>query len=153
MRGNLEKALTFVFEKEGVYSKDKNDPGGETKFGIARKFHMNIPKKKWDSLTIEDAREIYIDDYWNLLKCDDLPSPLDIAVCDTAVNPGQGRCRRMLRKCGGDWHVLLKLREDYYLSLKTKNPPLYELYIKGWINRVEDLKKLCKGMEVIETNE
>lgn len=144
MRDNLEKALAFTLESEGHYANDKFDPGGETKWGIARKYHMDIPEEKWRNLTFEDAKEIYINEYWNLLKCDLLPSPLDIATFDTAVNPGQGRCRRMLRNCGGDWQVLLKLRESYYFSIKGTNPALYERNIKGWINRINNLKKLCE---------
>lgn len=37
MKENFEKAFSFVLKWEGVYTNDKDDPGGETKYGISKK--------------------------------------------------------------------------------------------------------------------
>lgn len=66
----FEKAIQFVLENEGGYVFDKNDLGGETKYGISKRSHPNVNIK---NLTLEDAKKIYYCEYWIKGKCDDIP--------------------------------------------------------------------------------
>ncbi len=57
----FEKAFEYVIQNEGDYVLDKNDPGGETKFGISKR---SYPTLNIRDLTLEDAKEIYYRDFW-----------------------------------------------------------------------------------------
>ncbi len=52
----FEKAFEYVIQNEGGYVFDKNDPGGETKFGITKKSYHALNIR---DLTLEDAKKIY----------------------------------------------------------------------------------------------
>ena len=85
MRENFQAALAFVLEWESEYSNDPHDVGGETRWGISKKAHPDIDIKR---LTREAASVIYHTDYWLPVRGDDLPSGIDLAVFDFAVNAG-----------------------------------------------------------------
>lgn len=94
-------AVAIVLDREGVLSDDKNDPGGETWFGIARAFHPHIP---WPP-TREQAIAIYRAEYWDHCRCGELPWPLALAVFDGAVQHAPVDSVRMLQaaaKVGAD---------------------------------------------------
>ena len=149
----FEKSMEFVFEKEGRFSNDKDDPGGATNYGITL---MTLKDVGIDvdgdgdvdvddirRLTPEVAMQIYKDKYWNALDAGNIDWPLAVAAFDTAVNCGVGRTKRWLQQTtekGGDVNYLLQLRTIHYLNIIQKNPVLGK-YRKGWLNRVNDLKK------------
>lgn len=142
---DFRAALQFVLKWEGGYVNDPKDPGGETKWGISKKAHPDIDIK---NLTPEKAAEIYAQEYWDRAGCDGMVSPLNIAVFDTAVNCGVNRAVAWARsvKTAEEY---LKLRKEYYIGLATKNPNLQK-FLKGWLNRLNDL---CKLVEVIANQE
>jgi len=94
MNADWPTAIDFVLKMEGGYSQDPNDPGGETNFGISKRAYPSLDIK---NLTVDVAKEIYLRDYWNICKCDELPSALAISVFDTAVNQGTGIAKRLLQ--------------------------------------------------------
>ena len=53
------------------------------------------------SLTVDDVTPIYKRNYWDRIKGDALPSGVDFAVFDLAVNGGTGRGAKMLQKVVG----------------------------------------------------
>jgi lysozyme family protein len=102
---DLRKALEHVFEIEGGWVNDPDDPGGETKYGVthitlAEAVELEIVPKNTTvkSLTIELAEKIYQAMYWNKCKCDELPWPLNMYVFDAAVNQGVGAAIKMLQR-------------------------------------------------------
>ena len=94
----FDKAIEFVLQFEGGYVNDPTDPGGETKYGIAKR---SYPSLNIADLTKEDAVHIYQRDYWQVCKCDMLPSPIAILVFDTAVNQGTDAAIRLLQAALG----------------------------------------------------
>ena len=94
MNQNWEAAIAFVLAREGGYSNDPQDPGGETNFGISKKAYPNLDIK---NLTVDQAKAIYQKDYWQVCKCDELASPFDMATFDCAVNQGTGKAIRLLQ--------------------------------------------------------
>src|SRR6185312_16903801 len=60
-------AFKIVVGIEGGYSNDPRDPGGETKFGISKNAYPNLDIA---SLTLEQAQQIYLRDYWDACGCD-----------------------------------------------------------------------------------
>ena len=86
MNTRFTKAFEKTLRLEGGLSNDKYDTGGLTKFGISQKVY---PKLKIAELTIEDAKAIYLRDYWNANLCDKIQDEkVAIQVFDICVNGG-----------------------------------------------------------------
>lgn len=93
--------------EEGGYTADPNDAGnwtgGEigkgtcrgTKFGISAAAY---PTLDIAALTLEQARAIYLRDYWTPIRADDLPPPLAMLLFDAAVNNGVETAVRRLQQ-------------------------------------------------------
>lgn len=103
-RKNLGKSLELMFGHEGGYVNNPNDKGGPTKFGIthgtlaAHRGVASVSASQVKALTLDEATQIYIKSYWGLAGCDSLPSGIDYAVFDTAVNSGVSRAVKILQK-------------------------------------------------------
>ena len=147
MSDNFTLALTFSLRWEGgdKYTNDPVDPGGETKYGISKRAYPDVDIK---SLTLEEATLLYKKDYWDKAGCESMEKQLAIVVFDSAVNCGVGRTRSWLAELNekkdleearkSRWFI--QRRIQYYLDLVKKKPALNK-YIKGWLNRTNDLSK------------
>lgn len=82
---NFDTAFQNVIGVEGGYVNNKNDNGGETKFGISKRAYPNLDIAE---LTLDEAKQIYKRDYWDRIKGDQLPYALAEFVFDYAVNSG-----------------------------------------------------------------
>ena len=145
-----------VLEHEGGYVNDPNDLGGETKYGITKRFYPDVDIK---SLTKEDAKDIYKRDYWDKNKIDNLPDNLKHIFFDMCVNQGRGTAVRVLQRAinnkGGNLVVdggfgsgtkaaLAKhkpsvarvrcYRLKHYYDLVNKKPE-QERFLFGWFKR------------------
>ena len=67
---NFEEIIDHVIDHEGGYVNDPKDLGGETKYGISKRWYPEINIK---DLTIDDAKNIYYEDYWVPSRAQDLP--------------------------------------------------------------------------------
>jgi lysozyme family protein len=81
----FNKYIGYILEFEGGYTNNKNDRGGETKYGICKKQYPNLDIK---SITIQQAKDIYFTDYWTRSKCVLIPSKIRFLYFDTVVNGG-----------------------------------------------------------------
>jgi len=98
MKYNRDLALDAVLAHEGGYVDDPRDPGGATRYGISSRAYPDVDI---EALSIEDAKDLYANDYWHKMRCDDLPSGLDLLVFDAAVNQGPGAAAIMLQQAVG----------------------------------------------------
>ena len=166
MEDNFDKCLKMLLHHEGGYVNHPSDPGGETNLGVTKKVYQEWGgTKDMKDLTVEDVAPIYKKNYWDRCKCDDLPSGLDWAVFDWAVNSGTGRSAKAVQKiCGAAQdgaigpktlalvegqspHYMIeqfgKIRQEFYESLKT-----FDTFGKGWTRRnKETTEKALKMME------
>ncbi len=152
MNSNFKSALEFSLRWEGVYSNDTSDPGGETKYGISKR---SYPDLDIVNLTLDDASKIYKRDYWDKMECDKYEAGLAIVLFDSAVNCGVGRTKKWLAELNtkanevagkrSDWMIDRRIR--YYLDLVKAQPALSK-YIKGWLNRANDLRKVVHGISI-----
>lgn len=94
----FEKALALILQHEGGYVNDPRDPGGETKYGISKRAY---PSEDIAGLTVERAGAIYKRDYWEKLKCPDMPEPVAIVAFDIAVNQGPAAAIKILQEAVG----------------------------------------------------
>jgi lysozyme family protein len=102
MRANWERSLALIFRHEGGYSDHPSDPGGATNLGITRAVLAEwrgrpVTKAEVKALTKAEAAKIYEAKYWVPAACDRLPTGLDLAVFDCAVNQGLGRAVKLLQ--------------------------------------------------------
>jgi lysozyme family protein len=160
---DFDKAFEQVIGIEGGYVNDPKDPGGETKYGVADlrdgvkdgMVDLNadrIPDLIVKDLTLEQAKVIYKRDYWNKVKGDELPYPLNMFVFDAAVNQGIDPAIKLLQKtlgiaqdgilgvatmkaakaAGGD-AVSLYLADRALRYTGTRN---FDQYGRGWLRRL-----------------
>ena len=111
----FERAFVETIDFEGGYVFDPDDPGGETKFGISKRSHPTIDIS---ALTIDRAKEIYLRDYWQACRLDQvLSDKISGEIFDTAVNMGRKAAvliaQRSLNFLGED------LAEDGKMGEKT----------------------------------
>lgn len=164
---SFQKALDFVLKWESVYRDGKvvwenvsGDTGGVTKYGIDQASHPEVDIK---NLTRAQAEAIYRHDYWDKVKADKLPEPLDMVVMDIAVNNGVGRASKWLqgavnaKQDGVIGPVTLGLvakknpfiiavfllgrREEFYHQIATGPKAKF---LDGWRNRNSDLLEIVK---------
>lgn len=142
VRENFATAVGFTLRQEGGYVNDPDDPGGETNYGISKKYNPTVDIA---NLTAVDAAKIYKEKYWDDLNCDALPFPKDIVAFEMAVNPGKGVTLKALGSpLGvGTWEEMLFVRIQYYTEKVIENPKKLK-YLFGWINRTIELRKLIK---------
>jgi lysozyme family protein len=88
--------LIFTFEGGSKYTNDPQDPGGETKYGISKRAFPNLDIK---NLTLDEAKKIYKERYWDKIQGDALPYHVALPVFDLAVNAGVGLASMMLQEC------------------------------------------------------
>ena len=129
---------------DGGYTNDPVDPGGETKYGISKRQYPHLDIK---NLKLADAHEIYKRDYWNSCGADNLSYPLCLAVFDTAINLGQDDSDKWLKETR-DFRAFLDLRVAKYHRLVARTPKMVK-YLKGWLNRVADIKKFADANVIV----
>lgn len=107
MKENTDIVMGWIGLSEGGYVNHPRDPGGETNRGIT--------KRVWDawlrsqgkaprpvrSITKDEAEQILYDQYFKPVMFDRLPSGLDYAMVDYAVNSGPSRAIKELQRILG----------------------------------------------------
>ena len=104
----FEHIIDKVLEHEGGYVNDPYDKGGETKFGIAKRWYPDIDIK---NLTKSDAINIYYNEYWKPSKADFLPNDLKATYFDMCVNMGQRQAVKILQQAINS-RKMNKIEED-----------------------------------------
>lgn len=100
--GNFDACLAMTLHFEGGYSDHPLDPGGATNLGITRATlaavrGRSVAKADVMALSRDEAAGIYRRLYWNAVAGDLLPSGVDLAAFDMAVNSSPARAIAALR--------------------------------------------------------
>ena len=111
---NFQDAFDRLIGHEGGYTEGKDDPGGETNWGISKRSYPNIDIK---NLTRDGAKAIYLRDFWNRIKGDKLYDGVAYQLFDFAVNSGiETAVRYFQRAIGvaddGHWGPLSQAAAD-----------------------------------------
>lgn len=91
-------AFDRLLGHEGGYVNDPKDPGGETKWGISKRSYPDLDIK---NLSRDDAKAIYLRDFWNRVDADRLPDGVAFQMFDFAVNSGIETAVRYLQRALG----------------------------------------------------
>jgi len=168
MQSNFDQALALVLKSEGGYVNHPSDPGGETNLGVTKRvWEQYIGRAckpgEMHTLTPEQVGPLYRKNYWDLMFCDELPSGVDYAVFDFAVNAGPQQAKKTLQRALGvtpdgaigpltiaaikaaDGPKLLRAfsaeKEKFYRGLTT-----FATFGKGWMNRIAHVEDAAKTM-------
>ena len=163
MKENYQTSLNFVLKSEGLWSDNPADPGGATMKGITlatyREWKRNpyITKEQLRDIPDADVQALYKQNFWDKIQGDNLPSGVDYAVFDCAVNMGVGRAAKLIQEAAGvtadgvigqGTMVAIKdqntqelidkfsqLKDNFYRSLST-----FPTFGNGWLKRVAEVK-------------
>ena len=165
---NYVTCLEMILHHEGGYVNHPKDPGGETNLGVTKRVYEDFGgTKDMKDLVREDVGPIYKKNYWDRMKCDDVPAGLDLCLFDFGVNAGTGRSAKYLQRMigtvadGGIGPNTLKALgnyieevgtegaiknfqskpQEYYESLST-----FETFGRGWTRRVDETTEAALGM-------
>jgi lysozyme family protein len=159
MRQNYSAAFRWMQAHEGGYVNHPDDPGGATNRGVIQRVYdafrraNGVATRSVREITDEEVQQIYRNQYWNPVRGDDLPSGVDYAVFDFAVNSGVSRAVTYLQRVVGvedDGHlgeitldaVRSKRPEDVILALCNarmrflKRLRHWPTFGRGWTRRV-----------------
>ena len=92
---NYKEIIEITLHHEGGYVHDPKDLGGETNFGIAKRWYPDLDIK---NLTEEEAAEIYKKDYWDKYKLDEIPENLQHIYFDMVVNMGVRNAGKIIQR-------------------------------------------------------
>ena len=92
---SFDEIIDITLKHEGGYVHDPKDLGGETNFGIAKRFYPDVDIK---NLTKDEAKDIYRRDYWVRNKVEELPENLRHIFFDMCVNQGRGTAVKILQR-------------------------------------------------------
>ena len=95
---DFDEAFDILIGHEGGHVDHPNDPGGETKYGISKRAYPDV---NIAALTLDDAKAIYREDYWDRVRADELPSELRFPLFDAAVNSGVAQSIKWLQRAVG----------------------------------------------------
>jgi len=150
----------IIFENEGIYINDPDDPGKETFVGISRKYHPNWPGWKYvDELKEEDIideideeyikyselynliLDFYFIEYWKKLHLDIIDFNLALLLFDSAINLGKKTAVKLLQR-------ILSVKDDGIIGMQTlnaiKNFESIELLKEKYkLKRIEYYTNLC----------
>lgn len=173
MKRNFRQSLAHVLVHEGGYVDHPLDPGGATNLGITRRTlaqwrgvspWWKLPKQEVRALTRKEAGQIYRTKYWEAVCGDELPSGLDYAMFDYAVNSGVARAVKDLQRAAGAQadgilggmtlmavsrhhprtliRRLIERRTSFLRRLRT-----WATFGRGWSNRINGVLSHALAME------
>jgi lysozyme family protein len=168
MNENWDNSFAAVLKHEGGFVNHPKDPGGMTNLGVTRSaweayLNRDVTEAEMRALTPEMVKPFYKAMYWDKIKGDQLPSGVDYAAYDLAVNSGTGRAAKYLQEIAGVFadgvigpksieaikvcdpeqtvDALCDMRLDFLKRLST-----FDTFGKGWSRRVAEVKEKASGM-------
>ena len=168
MKDNWDACFAMVLKHEGGFVNHPKDPGGMTNLGVTRTnwelyLDHDVTEADMRALTPEMVKPFYKKNYWDRIRGDELPSGVDYAAYDLAVNSGTSRAAKYLQqiagvtvdgvigpqslkaiqKCDAEDVVdeVCNMRMDFLKNLGT-----FETFGKGWTARVNDVKAKATEM-------
>ena len=166
---NFDNCLVSTLKWEGGYSDHPSDPGGATNRGVTQARYneyrkdVGLSSRAVKHLTEAELQKIYLKYYWDVVKGDDLPLGLDLAVFDFAVNSGPSRSAKYLQRIVGAQedgkigpmtletvegmsipYVIQALCDERLAFVKRLR--IYKTFGRGWKRRINNIKKVSLGM-------
>ncbi len=168
MKENFDDALKAILHHEGGYVHHKLDPGGMTNLGVTKRVWEEwvgheVDEKAMRALTPETVAPMYKTKYWDKIRGDELPTGVDYAVFDAAINSGPGRAAKWLQTTVGavpdgaigagtlakvaamDAEDIVEKYQATRLAF-MQSLPTWDTFGKGWGRRVTEVKEAALKM-------
>jgi lysozyme family protein len=168
MKENWDACFDMVIKNEGGFVNHPQDPGGMTNLGVTRSawqgyLNRDVTEIEMRALTPEVVKPFYKAFYWDRIKGDSLPSGVDYAAYDLAVNSGPHKSAQYLQEIAGvnvDGMIGPKSLEaiqscdaeqtaDAICDMRLdflKRLPTFNTFGKGWSRRVAEVKAKAISM-------
>lgn len=159
MKENYPQVLKQILKYEGGFSNHPNDPGGATMKGITQAVYdawqkkNGLPTQSVRNISDAAVAAIYRQEYWDKINGDNLPSGIDMAVMDYAVNSGVSKAAKTLQSVIGvaqDGQIgpqTIQAAKDYVAMTVTnkrlafmQSLSIWSTFGKGWSARIADVK-------------
>ena len=159
MKENYPQALKQVLKYEGGYVDHPKDPGGPTNKGVTQAVYdswrksQNLPTQSVRAIADSEVAAIYKNLYWDRISGDLLPSGVDFAVFDFAVNSGVSRAAKYLQAVVGvtqDGQIgpaTIQATKTFVAMAVTnkrlafmQSLSIWSTFGKGWSARIADVK-------------
>lgn len=168
MKDNFDICFENVIKHEGGFVNHPRDPGGMTNLGVTKSaiedyLGREVDEQFMRSLTPATVRSFYKARYWDKMRCDDLPSGVDYAVFDFAVNSGVGRAAKFLQRVAGveddgiigrrsveaicaidPEQMVVSLCDMRLMFLKSLST--FSTFGRGWERRIQEVSETGKDM-------
>lgn len=168
MKENWDDSFSAVLKHEGGFVNNPKDPGGMTNLGVTQRawesyLNRSVTETEMRTLTPDAVKPFYKAMYWDKIKGDQLPSGVDYAAYDLAVNSGVSRAAKYLQEIAGvvadgvigpksleailacdpeqTADALCDMRLDF-----LKRLPTFETFGNGWSRRVAEVKSKATSM-------
>lgn len=92
-----DDAFRTAIGHEGGYVFNPKDPGGETKFGLAKKYNPDLDIK---NLTLDQAKNIYKERYWDKYKLDQFNDEHKTEAFNMLINSPSRAAKAIQRTVG-----------------------------------------------------
>lgn len=164
MKDTYSKSLARVLVYEGGKVDHPKDPGGRTNQGVTQRVYTayrrknKLPDQDVYKMADTERDAIYREQYWDVIRGDELPPGLDFVVFDGAVNSGCSQSVKWLQRALGvtadgqlgmvtmqkamsvnDVDALIAVicsnRMSFLQHLKT-----WKTFGSGWTKRVSNVK-------------
>lgn len=163
-----EKLIVDFFKRwEGSYVNHPADKGGPTNMGVTigtfkQFFGMDKTVEDLKNMTDEQWMHIFKEGFWIPVKVDQIEDDYTaLIVLDMCWNSGVKNAIRHIQKVVGAkqdgivgpvtlyklnnfpdvFQKIWDMRKQYYIDLVDLNYK-YDVFLKGWLNRLNDIKRL-----------
>lgn len=168
------KLITEFFLKwEGGYANHPLDKGGPTNMGITigtfrMFFGLDKTVEDLKNMTEEQWFQVFKKGFYDKCKAEKIEDDyIALLVCDFCWNSGVKNAIKQIQKCLGCtqdgivgpitlgllnnkdedvFNKLWEMRKNFFIRIVTINP-YQEVFLKGWLNRLRDIKKLKENNE------
>jgi lysozyme family protein len=168
-KSSFEVCLNHTLQWEGNFSNHKEDTGGPTMRGIIQRVYdawrkrNNLPRRSVRAIEEAELQAIYRENYWALVRGDELPEGLDLCVFDYGVNSGPSRAVSHLQEIlnikvdGNMGPVTLDAVNaadpvDTIKKLSNRRRKFvrqivsYPTFGVGWERRIDGVEQVCSAM-------
>jgi lysozyme family protein len=175
MTVSVETMIEDVIRREGGFVDDPADRGGPTKFGItqaalSRHLGRAVTAADVEGLTLDQAKQIYRQEYYQGPRIDQLPEAIQPFVFDSAVNHGPREAIAFVQRvcnqasfgqlavdgiCGPETvraaHDAAAAMKDWLLAALVEErrnfyhaivqaDPSQAVFLDGWLNRLAEFE-------------
>jgi len=165
----FETCLSETLKWEGGWSNHPQDTGGATMRGVIQRVYdawrerQGLARQTVRKITDDELNAIYRENYWQLVRGDELPEGLDLCVFDYGVNSGPSRSVSHLQEVLGikvDGNMgpvtiaavnasdpveivkkLCERRRKFVRQIKS-----YPTFGKGWNRRIDGIEQVSCAM-------